>query len=247
MVFFAPAGVGRTPQYYFSERAVLRNQALAPGASGLVSCCRFESLERRTMLSGDVVLEWNSLANEAVKLDHGIGAPHLQGGPTATSRALAIVHGAIYDAVNAIDRSYTPWLVTDVKPLKGSSIEAAAAQAAHDTLLSLYPYLQSMFDSALAADLSTIGPKPRANGVAVGQAVASEILAARANDGSSGPMNFTPSDQPGQWRPDPLHPTQMALGPQWGQVAPFGMFSATQFAVPAPPSITSAEYAAAYN
>src|SRR4051812_8319505 len=108
----------------------------------------FEQLESRTLMAGDVVLEWNSLANEAVRLDHGIGAPHLQAGPTGASRALAIVHSAIYDAVNAIDGSYTPYLVTDVKASSGASIEAAAAQAGHDTLVALYPYLKPMFDTA---------------------------------------------------------------------------------------------------
>jgi hypothetical protein len=225
----------------------VRNQFVSVVARGRDACCRFESLEQRTLLAGDVVLEWNALANEAVKLDHGIGAPHLNGGPTATSRALAIVQGAVYDAVNAIDRSYAPWLVTDVKPQKGSSIEAAAAQAAHDALVGLYPYLQSMFDSALAADLNAIGPAPRARGAAVGSAVASEILAARAHDGSDLPMNYTFGDQPGEWRADPLHPTQEALGPDWGKVQPFGMLSNTQFQVPPPPAITSPEYAAAYN
>jgi hypothetical protein len=60
-------------------------------------------------------------------------------------------------------------------------------------------------------------------------------------------MNYTPGTLPGEWRPDPLHPAQMALGPKWGDVTPFGMLSAAQFAVPAPPALTSAEYAAAYQ
>src|SRR4051812_9948867 len=82
------------------------NGSVARGGFHTVSSNRassrfFEPLELRQLLSGDVVLEWNSLANEAVRLDHGIGAPHLQAGPTGASRALAIVHAAIYDAVNA--------------------------------------------------------------------------------------------------------------------------------------------------
>src|SRR4051812_34115448 len=103
-------------------------------------------------MAGDVVLEWNSIAIEAVRVDHGIGAPHLQAGPTGASRALAIIHAAIFDAVNAIDKTYTPYLVNDVHASSGASIEAAAAQAGHDTLVSLYPYLKSTFDQALASD-----------------------------------------------------------------------------------------------
>src|SRR5258708_36131040 len=110
-----------------------------------------EQLEERSLLSGtDVVMEWNAVAIEAAKEDHAIGAPGLQFGPTRTARALAIESIAVFDAVNAIDGSYTSYQVTDVKASKGASIEAAAAQAAHDTLASLYPYLSGMFDQALA-------------------------------------------------------------------------------------------------
>jgi len=195
----------------------------------------------------DTVLEWNAIAIEAGKLDHGVGAPHLQGGPTATSRALGIVHGAIYDAVNAIDGSYAPWLVTDVHAQKSASIDAAIAQAGHDTLVALYPYLSSMFDSALASDLARLPSGTAKKGVAVGKAVAAEVLSVRAHDGSDLPMDYTPGTLPGEWRPDPLHPTQNALGPDWGKVAPFGMQSASQFQIPAPPALTSQEYADAYN
>src|SRR5947209_20630852 len=94
---------------------------------------RLETLEPRCMPSGtDVVMEWNTVAIEAAKEDHAIGAPGLQFGPTRTSRALAIESIAVYDSVNAIDRSCTPFLVNDVHASSGASIEAAAAQAAHD-------------------------------------------------------------------------------------------------------------------
>src|SRR2546425_12533907 len=88
-----------------------------------------EPLEPRSLLSGtDVVMEWNAVAIEAAKEDHAIGAPGLQFGPTRTARALAIESIAVFDAVNAIDGSYTPFLVTDVHASQGASIEAAAAQ-----------------------------------------------------------------------------------------------------------------------
>src|SRR6266446_2357677 len=143
-----------------------------------------EALEERCLLSGDVVLEWNALAIEAAKIDHGLNAPQLQFGPTRVGRVMAIVQGAIFDAVNAIDRSYTPYLVSDVHASRGASIEAAAAQAGHDALAALYPYLKPMFDQALTADLAGIAPGRARQGIAVGQAVATEILTARANDGS---------------------------------------------------------------
>jgi hypothetical protein len=211
-----------------------------------------ENLEERCLLSADVVLEWNALAIEAAKIDHGLDSPQLQFGPTRVSRALAIVHTAIFDAVNAIDGSYTPYLVTDVQASRGASIDAAAAQAGHDTLVALYPYLKAMFDQALAADLKGIPPGLARQGVDVGQAVASEILAARANDKSQidaagQPVNYTYGQEPGQWRADPLHPNATPLHPDWGGVTPFGMVSSTQFGVPPPPALTSKEYADAYK
>src|SRR5262245_52035717 len=91
-------------------RSRLATQRFRPGPSRRKPARRLclEPLEERCVLSTDVVLEWNAIAIEAVKLDHGLGAPHLHGGPTRASRALAIVHAAIYDAVNTIDGSYTP-------------------------------------------------------------------------------------------------------------------------------------------
>jgi hypothetical protein len=212
-----------------------------------------EALEDRRLLSAsnDVVMEWNQIGCEAARIDHGIGAPGLQFGPTRTARAMAIESAAVFDAVNAIDGSYAPYFVKDVKASKGASIDAAAAQAAHDTLAWLYPYLTSMFDQALATDLQKIAPARAKQGAAVGAAVASEIIAARTNDGSQidavgQPVNWTYGQQPGQWRPDPQHPNAAPLTPDWGQVKPFGVQSASQFSAPPPPPITSKAYADAY-
>jgi hypothetical protein len=198
-------------------------------------------------------MEWNGVAIEAAKEDHAIGAPGLQFGPTRTSRALAIESIAVYDSVNAIDRTCAPFLVTDVHASAGASIEAAAAQAAHDTLSALYPYLKhSLFDPALATDLANIAPGPARQGVAVGKAVAQEVLANRANDGSQidavgQPNTYVYGNLPGQWRADPLHSDFPPLTPDWGKVNPFAVQSATEFGAPPPPSITSKEYADAYE
>lgn len=208
---------------------------------------RIESLEDRCLLSGDVVLHWNSVAIEAAKRDHAIGGPHEQLGPTRTSRALAIVHAAIFDAVNSIDRSYQPYLVDDVHASSGASIAAAAAQAGHDTLAALYPAMTAMFDAALTADLAGIAPGRARQGIEVGQYVASQILALRAHDGSDANPVYTPGTDPGQWRPDPLHPGQQHLGPAWGQVTPFVIQSGSQFRAPPPPAMNSPEYTAAFN
>jgi hypothetical protein len=232
-----------------------------PPLNGRSPAARYdlELLECRQLLNGyappagsDVVLEWNEIACEAARVDHGIGAPGLQFGPTRTARVLAIESTAVFDAVNAIDGSYAPYLVKDVKASKGASIEAAAAQAAHDALASLYPYQSATFDAALTADLAKIAPGPAAQGTAVGAAVAQEIIAARTNDGSQidavgQPINWKYGQQPGQWRPDPYHATAKPLTPDWGQVKTFGVKSATQFGAPAPPSLTSKAYADAFQ
>ncbi len=205
-----------------------------------------------SLMSADPVLEWNAIAIQAAVIDHGLTAPHLQFGPTRLSRVLAIEQIAVYDAVNSIDRSGTPYLV-EVNAPRDASITAAVAQAAHDTLSSLYPYLKSTFDAQLASDLQGVHNTTSAvEGVVVGRITAAAILAVRSHDGSQidaagQPVNYTYGQQPGQWRPDPLHPTATPLTPDWGGVTPFAVPSAETFAAPPPPSITSQEYADAYN
>jgi hypothetical protein len=206
-----------------------------------------EPLEDRCLLSADVVLEWNAVALDALKYDSTLGANSKQNDPDRASRALAITQAAVFDAVNSIDGSYDPYLV-EVPAPRGASITAAAAQAAHDTLAVLFPDYRPVLDARLAEDLADVhSARAREDGVQVGQTVAAAILAARSHDGSDVPMHYTPGDQPGQWRPDPLHQTQKAVGPLWGDVTPFALQSAEQFHVPAPPAITSEAYADAYQ
>jgi hypothetical protein len=199
----------------------------------------------------DPVLFWNAVALQATAVDHGINAPHLQFGPTRASRALAIVQGAVYDSVNSIDPESSPYVI-QVKPAKDASLTAAVAEAAYNTLLRLYPYQKAFFDTELAASLKNIPTQAKVDGMAVGLTVANAVLAARANDGSQKdaagqPVNYTYGQNPGQWRADPLHPNATPLTPDWGQVKPFVLQSATQFGAPPPPAITSLAYALAYE
>ena len=210
-----------------------------------------EALEDRRLLAGDPVLFWNGIALQAAVVDNGIGAPGLQFGPTRTSRAFAIVQGAVYDAVNSIVPRAAPYLIQLAAP-NGASIDAAVAEAAYTTLLSLYPYQKPYFDTQLAASLQNIPTTSEIEGLAVGQTVADAILAARANDGSQTdaagqPVNYTYGQLPGQWRADPLHPNAAPLTPDWGKVTPFVLQSATQFGAAPPPAITSLAYAQAYQ
>jgi hypothetical protein len=181
----------------------------------------------------DAVLAWNAvlLQANANDFDPAVAPTPDQPGPGRTARAFAIVHAAIFDAVNSIDRSYTPYLAL-VPASRGASIEAAVAQSAHDTLVSLYPQQQALFDAALGVSLKGIPPGRARQGIAVGKAAAANILAARADDGSQATMTYTPVASPGYHRVDPLHPDQGFLDPLWGQVTPFVMTSGSQFLAP---------------
>jgi hypothetical protein len=173
-------------------------------------------------------------------------------GPHRTSRAFAIVHIAIFDAVNAIAGGYQSY--TGLPAAKGNvSLNAAIAQAAHDALVALYPSQTSSFDELLAEDLDLIrdGPAKR-RGIALGSRAAAAILALRANDGSQFAeqhygSEYLPVPGPGKWRQDPIAQQPLALGSLWGQVKPFVLKSADQFPSLPPPALDSAAYLGALD
>jgi hypothetical protein len=206
----------------------------------------------------DSIHRWNQIAINASGLDHTPVAPGEarvfgeQLGPGRASRAMAIVHIAIFDSVNAVLGGYQSY--TGVQAPKGPiSLDGAVAQAAHDTLIALYPSQAPAFDSLLANDLAQINNKnERANAVALGQRAAAAILAMRANDGAQVPeprvgVNYFPSNLAGHWRQDPISLIPLALGAHWGECKAFVLQSSQQFRVPPPPAMTSADYATAYN
>lgn len=206
----------------------------------------------------DSVHRWNQIAIDASGLDHtpvGVGETRVFGeqlGPGRASRAMAIVHIAIFDAVNAIAGHYQSY--TDVQPHSGAvSLDASVAQAAHDTLAALFPSQAASFDTRLTDDLGQIKNLPaKTNGIDLGRRVAGALLAMRLNDGSETPephvgVEYFTSDLPGHWRQDPISLIPLALGAHWGECTPFVIQSNDQFLVPAPPAMTSADYTAAYN
>src|SRR5439155_9103679 len=133
--------------------------------------CRLtvERLEDRCLLSGNVVLHWNEVLTQSIAF---------QPPRVPLARNLALVHVAMFDAVNAIDRSYQPYFA-QVHASRGASQEAAAAQAAHETFNALCSSRQAVFDAALVEDLAGIPPGLARQGVAIGQEVARQILALR--------------------------------------------------------------------
>jgi hypothetical protein len=209
-----------------------------------------------TLNPADAIARWNQISIDASGLDHtpvAAGDPRVFGeqvGPARASRAIAIVHIAMFDSVNAVLGGYKSY--TNITPSKNASLPAAIAQAARDTLVALFPSQQTTFNQALSEDLNLIADgQAKTDGIDLGQRAAASILAMRANDGSAqgeprlGQQFFTSND-PGKWRQDPISQSPVALGALWGQITPFVMQSATQFRAPAPPALASAEYAAAY-
>lgn len=198
----------------------------------------------------DSVRRWNEIAIDASGFDHANAREQL--GPGRSSRALAIVHIAMFDAINAVIRQHQGY--TDVRaPYGPISLDAAVSQAAHDTLVSLFPSQAASFDALLDEDLENLlRPLARKNGIILGERAAAAILALRANDGSAKPepligTEHVPSDLPGRWRQDPVSLIPLALGAYWGECVPFVLQSSSQFRVPAPPALTSPRYTAAYN
>ncbi len=154
---------------------------------------------------------------------------------------LAFMHAAIYDAVIGVEGGYQPYLFDDRAPA-GASATAAAAAAAHKILETYSPYAQSALDAALAATLAGIPDgTAKADGIAFGERVAQELIDARAHDGRNAPVFFTKPPAPGVWRPTPPAFAPMAV-PWLGGVTPLLVHSATQFAPPPPPTLTSRRY-----
>lgn len=206
----------------------------------------------------DSVRRWNQIAIDASGLDHTPVAPGEtrvfgeQLGPCRAARAMAIVHIAIFDSIDAVLGKYTSY--TGVRAGPGPiSMQAAVSEAAHDTLVALFPSQSPTFDSLLAEDLAEVKSKnQKTNGVALGQQVAAAILLLRANDGSDYVepkmgTEWITSDLAGHWRQDPISLIPIALGAHWNEVAPFIMTSPSQFRCPPPPAITSSNYTIAYN
>src|SRR5262245_43674213 len=234
------APIEETPMFAPLRPRVVHDRPWAPPRRGRQHHpCRLhlERLEDRCLPSADVVLQWNQVLLDTFKADRVL--------PLFFARDAAIVHAAVYDAVNDIDRSYTPFFA-DAKAPRGASLEAAAAQAAHDTLTALFPAHQAAFDDTLAADLADIPPGRARLGVAVGQAVARQILAWRSTDGSTAQVPYGPGTARGDWQPTPPA-FAPAVAPQWGSVTPFCIPGDSAFRAPPPPALTSADYAAAFN
>src|SRR5215475_2979542 len=229
---------------------------------GVVAVLVLASLGTPRAAAADEVFDWNVTGFEATA----------EGGqnPILISRTMTMVHLAVHDALNAIERRYEPYLY-EGRAEPGAAPAAAVAAAAHDVLVEVIPgwgkpeqreKALGIVSNAYASALAKVpdGP-PKDHGIAIGKAAARAILEARKADGSGAPSEYTTGTAPGQWRPHP-NPTPSnppipdqalapgnwpAMLPQWGRVTPFTMATPWQFRLPGPPALASAEYARDYE
>jgi PAP2 superfamily len=191
--------------------------------------------------SGQVVVDWTK---ELLQLQ---ATPGVQPATVHPTRSFAITDAAIYDAVVSITHDDRPYRFAVPAP-RMARPDAAAAQAAHDTLTALYPSEKAQLDQLLSNELATIpAGTGTTEGAQVGHAVAVKLLALRSNDGSAAvPPAFTPGTQPGDYRSTPPNfPAPQFTN--WGAVTPFVLTSGKQFRPPPPPALSSQAYADAIN
>jgi hypothetical protein len=164
------------------------------------------------------------------------------------TRNFAILHAAIYDAVNAIDQTHQPYLVRPRDVSRQASQDAAADAAAHEVLVKLYPSFKNDLDSQFATLLALIpDSQDKTDGIGIGESVADTILAIRGSDGSAvTPPPFVPVSEPGTYQltPPNFKPAQFT---HWSGVTPFAIEFASQFRPGPPPSLTSDRYEDAFN
>jgi hypothetical protein len=193
----------------------------------------------------DAVTDWNAHAVDALVTRAGQS-------PTVSTVHLAMVHGAVYDAVNSIDERYEPYLV-EVRARDWYSQDAAAATAAYRVLLAIVPAQQPTLTPLYEASLATI-PAGRAKegGIAVGEIAAAAMLAARTGDGRGGAYRFpAPAGPQDPWPAGRWRPVLPAFGNDpaaWiKDVRPFLIRDPARYASDGPYALTSRQYAREFD
>jgi PAP2 superfamily protein len=187
----------------------------------------------------NVITDWDEKAIAAVAPLASVPSPYT---PYAAYRMMGIVHAAMFDAVNSIERRHRPYLV-QLPADRATSKEAAAAAAAAAVLATIDAKTAGEMKVALASYLASIpDDAAKSEGVRLGEAVAAKVLEARANDGSNAPDEYRPRTTPGVYVPTPI-----MRGPMWPSVKPFAMASPSQFRPGQPIALESKEWAIDYN
>jgi len=193
----------------------------------------------------NVVIDWNGTMLATLATANVPAAP--------ATRYAAIVQAAVFDAVNGIDRRYSPIHVAPAAP-RGASREAATASAAYTALVSLFPAQKTTLDADLAASIASITEnedgdnRSIARGLQWGKTVADQIVAWRATDGfTATPPPYEIGSAPGDWQPTPPAFATTPVFRTLATTTPFGMTSPSQFRPAGPPALTSALYTADFN
>ena len=225
-----------------THRSLSRSRHVAiVGALALAGSVAFVAAPARAAATStpNAVVTWNVHAQTAIY-------EVARQSPTATARSFAMVQGAVYDAVNAIEGTpYEPYLVAP-RSRRGDSAPAAVATAAHHVLLSMFPAqaesLRLRYDEALAA---IPDGRSKRGGIAVGEAAAAAMIAARRDDGAFSDATWKVGTAPGEWRPTP--PGFLQVGAWFAFLKPFVIRDPADFRTPGPPALTSARYARDQN
>src|ERR1043166_1953427 len=184
--------------------------------------------------SADVITDWNETTVAA-----GYTASQ---GPPVHGRIVAMVHLAMFEALNSIEPRYQPYRAR-LAAEPGASRDAAAAAAAHYLLVRLYPAQAKGLDQALQASIAGVTDEiSKANGIRLGEQAGAAMLAERSKDGTGGADTYRPFAPPGQYVP-----TVLPAASGWGAVRPFAIKSASQFRPAAPYALTSAAWAKDLN
>ena len=190
------------------------------------------------------VLQWNKTLLVLVR------TPGAQPATIHPTRSFAIMHAAIYDAVNTIDGTHRPYLVQLTGVSRHASLDDAAAAAAHEVLvIKLYPKFQATLDVQFQQSLAQITDGGgKAEGINIGQTVADRILALRSNDGSNAqPIPFVFGTAPGDYRSTPPNFPPQPQFTHWSHVTPFALERANQFRPGPPPALNSDTYSDGFN
>jgi hypothetical protein len=222
----------------YESQAGLQLAAASRLGAALLALIGFSATVR-----ADVVTDWNTIAVNTVSADRVVNRQ---------SRDMAMVHAAMFDAMNAIRPYYTPAMASITA--KGyASREAAGAQAAHDVLLALFPAQQASLDAELAASLAQIpnddehGHRPKYWGIVTGQVAATAVLDARRNDHAFDNVPFTPLSGPGEYQFTPgCNATNISV-PGWGHVTPFTVPDPDYFPTATRPAVTDPEWLASLD
>jgi hypothetical protein len=183
----------------------------------------------------EIVIEWNALMESTVPNSAGVTLP----------RGYAIMHIAMFDAVASIEGGYANYQ-SRVLGYPNASSDVAAAQAARDVMVALFPAATANADALLARRLHGVDATRAAQGIHVGKTVAQSILGWRANDGWATPQTFTPPALPGVWQPTP--PAFAPAGfVQATSARPFALPTPYHFMPRRPPELDSQEYADGVN